>query len=96
MYAVVFSFGGIPLIYMGDELAMRNDPHWREDPAHVGDNRWMHRLPMNWAVELHAGGDARSAAQAHTTVYLRRTRASCPPGPCRTERYREDPHCADA
>ena len=22
MYAVVFSFGGIPLIYMGDELAM--------------------------------------------------------------------------
>jgi amylosucrase len=48
MYAVVFSFGGIPLIYMGDELAMRNDPHWREDPAHAGDNRWMHRPPMRW------------------------------------------------
>jgi amylosucrase len=49
MYAVVFSFGGIPLIYMGDELAMRNDPDWRADPAHAGDNRWMHRPPMNWA-----------------------------------------------
>ena len=48
MYAVVFSFGGIPLIYMGDELAMCNDPHWREDPAHTGDNRWMHRPPMRW------------------------------------------------
>jgi amylosucrase len=49
MYAVVFSFGGIPLIYMGDELGMRNDPRWREDPAHAGDNRWMHRPPMDWS-----------------------------------------------
>ena len=47
MYAVVFSFGGIPLIYMGDELAMLNDPRWREDPAHADDNRWMHRPPMD-------------------------------------------------
>jgi amylosucrase len=48
MYAVVFSFGGIPLIYMGDELALRNDPGWRDDSAHAGDNRWMHRPPMDW------------------------------------------------
>jgi len=50
MYAVVFSFGGIPLIYMGDELALRNDPGWRADPAHAHDNRWMHRPPMDWAA----------------------------------------------
>jgi amylosucrase len=50
MYAVVFSFGGIPLIYMGDELAMLNDSQWDADPAHVDDNRWMHRPAMNWAV----------------------------------------------
>ena len=43
MYAVVFSFGGIPLIYMGDELALRNDRRWDADPAHAHDNRWMHR-----------------------------------------------------
>jgi amylosucrase len=48
MYAVVFSFGGIPLIYMGDELGVGNDPRWRENPAHAGDNRWMHRPPMDW------------------------------------------------
>jgi amylosucrase len=48
MYAVVFSFGGIPLIYMGDELGVCNDPRWQEDPAHAGDNRWMHRPPMDW------------------------------------------------
>jgi amylosucrase len=50
MYAVVFSFGGIPLIYMGDELALRSDPGWRDDPAHADDNRWMHRPRMDWAV----------------------------------------------
>jgi amylosucrase len=48
MYAVVFSFGGIPLIYMGDELALRNDIGWAEDPAHAHDNRWMHRPLMDW------------------------------------------------
>jgi amylosucrase len=50
MYAVAFSFGGIPLIYMGDELALRNDPGWAEDPAHQHDNRWMHRPRMDWSA----------------------------------------------
>jgi amylosucrase len=45
---VVVSFGGIPLIYMGDELAMPNDPGWAEDPAQAHDNRWMHRPRMDW------------------------------------------------
>ena len=48
MYAIVFSFGGVPLIYMGDELAMRSDPGWAADPAHAQDNRWMHRPLMDW------------------------------------------------
>jgi amylosucrase len=55
MYAAVFSFGGIPLIYMGDELAMRNDSRWRDDPAHAADNRWMHRPPMDWARAARRG-----------------------------------------
>ncbi len=50
MYAVAFSFGGIPLIYSGDELALRNDPVWAQDPAHEHDNRWMHRPRMDWTV----------------------------------------------
>jgi len=48
MYAIVFSFGGLPLIYMGDELAMPSDPGWAADPAHAHDNRWMHRPLMDW------------------------------------------------
>jgi amylosucrase len=49
LYAVVFSFGGIPLIYMGDELALPNDPGWADDPEQAPDNRWMHRPRMDWA-----------------------------------------------
>jgi len=50
LYAVAFSFGGIPLIYMGDELGIRNDHSWSRDPAQAGDNRWMHRPRMDWAA----------------------------------------------
>ena len=50
LYAVAFAFGGIPLIYMGDELALRNDPAYLDDPARADDNRWMHRPHMDWAA----------------------------------------------
>jgi amylosucrase len=50
LHAVAFAHGGLPLIYMGDELGLRNDPAWADDPAHAGDNRWMHRPPMDWAA----------------------------------------------
>jgi amylosucrase len=50
LYSVVFSFGGIPLLWMGDEIALRNDADWAADPAHVGDNRWLHRPRMDWAA----------------------------------------------
>ena len=50
LYSVVYSYGGIPLLWMGDELALGNDPHWADDPEQAVDNRWMHRPPMDWAL----------------------------------------------
>ena len=32
-YAMVFGFGGLPLLYMGDELGMLNDQSYLDDPA---------------------------------------------------------------
>lgn len=54
-YAMVAGFGGLPLIYMGDELGLLNDFSFADDPARSGDNRWMHRPPMPWerAAERH-------------------------------------------
>ncbi len=50
LHAVAFAFGGLPLIYMGDELALRNDPGWAQVPSHADDSRWMHRPAMDWDV----------------------------------------------
>jgi amylosucrase len=50
LHSVAYSFGGIPLVYMGDEVGLRNDPLWAEDPAHADDNRWLHRPLMDWTV----------------------------------------------
>ena len=35
LYAVAFAHGGLPLIYMGDELGLRNDHAWEADPARL-------------------------------------------------------------
>jgi len=49
-YAMVFGFGGLPLLYMGDELAMLNDHSFEKDPAKSADNRWIHRPAMDWTL----------------------------------------------
>ena len=48
LYAIAFSYGGIPLIYMGDEIALGNDSTYLDHPDTRADNRWMHRPFMNW------------------------------------------------
>jgi amylosucrase len=48
LHAVAFAHGGLPLIYMGDELGLLNDPAWADREHQRDDNRWMHRPPMDW------------------------------------------------
>jgi amylosucrase len=55
LYAVAFAHGGLPLVYMGDELGLLNDHAWEDDPARREDNRWMHRPPMDWAAAERRG-----------------------------------------
>jgi amylosucrase len=43
LHGVILMVGGIPLIYLGDEIGMLNDYTYRADPAKVGDSRWVHR-----------------------------------------------------
>jgi amylosucrase len=50
LHAVTYGFGGVPLLYMGDELALDNDTRYLDDPALAGDNRWMHRPWMDDAA----------------------------------------------
>lgn len=48
IYSVAMSTGGIPLIYIGDELATLNDYSYVDDPDKKGDSRWVHRPRFNW------------------------------------------------
>lgn len=49
-HALIAAFGGIPLIYMGDELAALNDWTYRDVPERAHDSRWVHRPRMDWTV----------------------------------------------
>ncbi|MBI5960892.1 MAG: DUF3459 domain-containing protein [Chloroflexi bacterium] len=48
IFSVIMSAGGIPLIYLGDEIAMLNDYDYEHDPNKSEDSRWVHRLPFDW------------------------------------------------
>lgn len=48
LQAITLGFGGVPLLYMGDELAMTNDYTFADTPEHAADNRWIHRPRMDW------------------------------------------------
>jgi amylosucrase len=54
-YALVLGWGGIPVLWMGDEVGLPSDPDWAAEPGHAGDNRWLHRPRM----------DSRRVAQRH-------------------------------
>jgi amylosucrase len=55
-HALILGFGGVPVIWMGDELGLLNDRGWADDPAHAADNRWVHRPRMPWE-QVAAGAD---------------------------------------
>lgn len=42
-YSIAMSTGGIPLIYLGDEVGQLNDYSYLHDPAKMDDSRWVNR-----------------------------------------------------
>lgn len=52
LHGIIFSIGGIPLIYLGDEVGQLNDYSYRHDPRKAGDSRWVHRPVLDWEGPL--------------------------------------------
>lgn len=48
VHNLIFVFGGIPLIYMGDEIGLLNDYSYQAQPHLADDSRWLHRPYMDW------------------------------------------------
>ena len=48
MHGVTFTIGGIPLIFMGEEIGTLNDYSFLDKPAKAHDSRWVHRPEFDW------------------------------------------------
>ena len=78
-HAVVASYGGIPVIWSGDEFAQPNDDDWARDPRHAGDNRWAHRPVLDADALAARHDDTCVAGRAFTDLAaLLRVRRTLP------------------
>ncbi len=79
-HALVLGYGGVPLLYMGDELALLNDPSYLENPEMAMDNRWIHRPAMPWDKAEHAieHPDSLEGRMYHGLKHLIEARVSTP------------------
>ncbi|MCB1789351.1 MAG: alpha-glucosidase C-terminal domain-containing protein [Gammaproteobacteria bacterium] len=48
LHSMIMSFGGLPLLYYGDEIGTLNDCTFMQDETKAKDNRWMHRPVIDW------------------------------------------------
>ena len=78
-HALIAGFGGMPLIYMGDELAMLNDRSYLDQPDHAHDSRWIHRPKMDWSVAATRDqGDSPAARVFRGTRHILARRKAVP------------------
>ncbi|WP_437194496.1 amylosucrase [Planctomicrobium sp. SH527] len=48
IHGVIMTIGGIPLIYLGDEIGMLNDYSFKNFDDKMSDTRWLHRGRFDW------------------------------------------------
>jgi amylosucrase len=78
-YAIAFGWGGIPVIWMGDEIGLPDDPEWASEPGHDTDNRWSHRPRMDAARQDMRHIDDTVANRLFTGMrHLAQVRAALP------------------
>jgi len=78
-HAIAAAWGGVPVLWSGDELGQPNDPGWMEEEGHEEDNRWTHRPRLDWtrAAQRH---DRRTVAGRvfSALAHIARVRSSLP------------------
>ena len=68
LHAIILSFGGIPVIYSGDEIAMLNDYSFLTYPSKSDDNRWMHRPKLDWKAAENRGNKRTPEGKVFTAL----------------------------
>lgn len=62
LYGISYLIGGMPLVYLGDEIGQTNDYGFRDVPAERLDSRWVHRPRHDWPAVEAALADPDSPA----------------------------------
>ena len=76
IHGVTMTMAGIPLIYLGDEIAMLNDYAYERSSEKIGDSRWLHRAAFDWErAELRQDPDTVPSRVYHGLLKLVRLRA---------------------
>ncbi|MCE3002006.1 MAG: amylosucrase [Xanthomonadaceae bacterium] len=79
LYGVAMCCGGLPTLYMGDEIALGNDLAFDDDPGRRHEGRWLHRPAMDWerAADPHAHAPAGVVlARLRAMVAVRRDQSA--------------------
>ena len=63
LYSIALSTGGLPLIYLGDEVGTLNDDDWSQDSNKSDDSRWAHRPRYNEELYKHRHDSSTTAGQ---------------------------------
>jgi len=50
LHGIILSYGGIPLIYAGDEIGTLNDYSFKDNDDYKDDSRWVNRPIQDWGV----------------------------------------------
>ena len=80
LYGIAFGAGGVPIIYMGDELCQQDDTSWSVDPTLLVDSRWTHRPHLDDDMLADRHDPTTLAGRVWAGVrHLVETRRSCGP-----------------
>jgi amylosucrase len=72
--SVAISMQGIPLIYLGDEVATLNDYSYEDDAKLSIDSRWIHRPRRNWSDASSYGQEV--LASTMKIIHVRKSNAA--------------------
>ncbi|GEL94803.1 alpha-amlyase [Cellulomonas composti] len=78
-HAVVLGWGGVPVLWSGDELGQGDDEAWADEPGHEADNRWAHRPRLDRAAAARRHDPTSVEGRLFgDLVHLARVRAALP------------------
>lgn len=68
LYGIVLSYGGIPMIYAGDEIGTINDYSYLNEEELRDDSRWLNRPIHNWEASEAIHRDGSVAARIYNRL----------------------------